>query len=107
MDAPEYEEDDEEADGDAQQAESTAPSVENEEAKDVEETEANLALADWFKVERDDAPKVIENSDTETEDDSDHDEFPPEDGDEEWLKLDASPDDLPGPEATKVCRRIT
>lgn len=100
IDAPEYGEDDEDqvADDNFEQAESKAPSVVED-----EEAEVNTPLADWFKVEKDSVPKVIENSDTETEDDSDHGEFPPEDGDDEWLKLDASLDGLLGPDTTDVC----
>lgn len=59
----------------------------------AEEVEVNPALADWFKVEQEDIPKFVENSDTETEDDSDHDDLPPDedDGDDKWL--DVSPED--------------
>lgn len=62
------------------------------------------ALADWFKVEPQDAPAAAtndgqDNDGSETEPDSDHDSLPPkeEEAEEEWLKVEAN-DELPNPE---------
>lgn len=49
------------------------------------------ALADWFQVKNEDgvgaSSHVKDNSDTETEDDSDHESLPPGDVDDDWQKV--------------------
>lgn len=92
MDAPAFVEDAEDLiDAGNNEVDIKTPLAVKVEAADEKhgEVEADPALADWFKVEQEDMPKFIENSDTETEDDSDHDDLPPggDDGDDEWLNV--------------------
>jgi len=65
----------------------------DEELKDAVQPDVDPAIADWFKVEQDETPSSVRNhesSDTETENDSDHEGLPADDGDEEWLKVEPS-----------------
>lgn len=61
------------------------PEDKDKEPEGAEQPDIGSALADWFKVEQDETPsvRIHENSDTETEDDSDHDDLPPDEGDDE------------------------
>lgn len=93
MNAPEFSEDAEDLiDAGDYEVDTKIPLVIKDEAADEKAGDVKIdpALADWFKVEQEDIPKFVENSDTETEDDSDHDDLPP-DGDDEWL--DVSPEE--------------
>lgn len=95
MDSPEFADDDDDDQVGSQDrpADFKAPQVKDElEADHAENVESNPALAEWFKVEPEDVPEVVQNSDTETENDSDMDALP--DGeDDDWLKLDAKSED--------------
>jgi DNA ligase-4 len=74
------------------------PEDKDKEPEGAEQPDIGSALADWFKVEQDETPsvRIHENSDTETEDDSDHDDLPPDEGDDE------SPDVASGSDFEKV-----
>jgi DNA ligase 4 len=68
----------------------------DEEPRDAEQPDIDSPLADWFKVEQDETPgtsaRVHDLSDTETEDDSDHEDLRPDEGEDEWLKIKPSTD---------------
>jgi len=103
----EYNLDDEDEEADAPMADVgfKVPDVlEDKEPEDAEQPDIKSALADWFKVEQDETPsvRVHENSDTETEDDSDHDGLAPEEGDDGWLKIKPSPNVASGSDPEKL-----
>lgn len=73
----------------------SASSHEKEEEFDIAELpDMDAALGDWFKVKNAEASvnsvPVLENSDTETEDDSDHEELRADDVDDEWQEIQPS-----------------
>jgi len=73
----------------------------------VGQPDIDPALADWFKVEQDEPNvRVHENSDTETENDSDHDGLPVDEGDDEWLKVKPNADIASGSDPEKVCQSL-
>lgn len=83
---------------DSTDAEFKVPELADDKGEELEDTEQpgiDSSLADWFKVEQDEAPNASvpahEASDTETENDSDHDD-PRPDEDDEWLKVKPGPD---------------
>jgi hypothetical protein len=83
---------------DSTDTEFKVPEVPDDKGEELENTEQpgiDSALADWFKVEQDETPNAgvpaHETSDTETENDSDHDD-PRLDEDDEWLKVKPGPD---------------
>jgi hypothetical protein len=72
------------------------PKNKNEEPGDAEQPDIDSPLADWFKVEQDETPgtsiRIHDLSDTETENDSDHEDLCPDEGEDEWLKIKPSTD---------------
>lgn len=99
MDAPDFAEDTEDQmDGGDHKMDLKPQLVVEDELK----AEVDPSLAEWFKVEPEDGPQTIEDSDTETDDDSDHDELPPDSGDDDWLNV--SPEEAQAnPDVTMVC----
>jgi DNA ligase-4 len=67
------------------------PEDKDDKPEDTEQPDVDSALADWFKVEQVETPstgvRIHENSDTETENDSDHDDLRPDEEEDEWLKV--------------------
>lgn len=84
------------------------PEDKDEEPGDARQLDAEPALADWFKVGQDEtastSARIHENSDTETENDSDHDDLPVDEGDDQWVNVESSPNIASGsnPEQSTV-----
>lgn len=70
---------------------STSFHEKQEESNTAELPDLDATLGDWFKVETNEASvnnvQVLENSDTETDDDSDHEELREDDVDDEWQEV--------------------
>jgi hypothetical protein len=71
-----------------------SPEDKGKSVEGTEQLEMDSSLAGWLKVGQDDLHNtdVHENSDTDTEDDSDHEGVRPDEGDDDWLKVKQSPD---------------
>jgi DNA ligase-4 len=72
------------------------PEDKDEEPRDAEQSDIDPSLADWFKVEQDEASstsaRAHDISDNEIENDSDNEDLRPDEEEDDWLEVKPSTD---------------